>query len=130
VQDNGLAYPKGWKKINNIVWNDTTTDRTLVPDRMEALIQWYKTNKWTLFPLQLAIEFYYRFEKIHPFLDGNGRVGRLLMNKILLSYQFIPLTIFADNQTAHRLAFEKSSSDYVVPIYEFMLEQYIKTLKL
>lgn len=130
VQDNGLPYPRWWKRINNIVGNDTTTDHAMVAQRMEQLIQRYRENKKALFPLQLAIEFYYRFEKIHPFLDGNGRVGRMLMNKIMMQYDMIPITIFAENNTAHRLAFEKSSPDYLVPIYEFVIDQYVKTLKL
>jgi Fic family protein len=110
------------------VGNETTVDHELVPDYMDQLLQWRKDNKKTMFPLQLAIEFYYRFEAIHPFLDGNGRVGRMLMNKILIQLDMIPITIFADNSTAHRHAFEKSSPSYMLPMYEFMIDQYVKTL--
>jgi Fic family protein len=75
---------------------------------MRSLLLWYKENKKVLFPLHLAFEFHYRFERIHPFADGNGRIGRLLMNKILYDNKFIPLTIFSDNRRAYFRAFEKS----------------------
>ncbi len=54
-----------------------------VPDKMAALLRWYSSNKKKLHPLVLASHFHCEFEKIHPFVDGNGRVGRLLMNFIL-----------------------------------------------
>ena len=54
-----------------------------VPNKMASLLRWYSTNKKKLHPLILASYFHTEFEKIHPFVDGNGRVGRLLMNFIL-----------------------------------------------
>jgi len=54
-----------------------------VPDKMANLLRWYSTNKNKIHPLVLASYFHAEFEKIHPFVDGNGRVGRLLMNFIL-----------------------------------------------
>lgn len=54
-----------------------------VPKKMASLLRWYSTNKNKLHPLVLASYFHTEFEKIHPFVDGNGRVGRLLMNFIL-----------------------------------------------
>jgi Fic family protein len=54
-----------------------------VPDKMTALLRWYSSNKKILHPLVLAAYFHCEFEKVHPFVDGNGRIGRLLMNFIL-----------------------------------------------
>jgi Fic family protein len=54
-----------------------------VPKKMASLLKWYSTNKKKIHPLVLASYFHTEFEKIHPFVDGNGRVGRLLMNFIL-----------------------------------------------
>jgi len=54
-----------------------------VPDKVAGLLRWYSTNKKNLHPLVLTSHFHTEFEKIHPFIDGNGRVGRLLMNFIL-----------------------------------------------
>lgn len=54
-----------------------------VHQRMDSLVKWYSKNKGKLHPIILASSFHTEFEKIHPFVDGNGRVGRLLMNLIL-----------------------------------------------
>ena len=54
-----------------------------VPKKMSKLLRWYTQNKNKIHPLILASHFHTEFEKIHPFVDGNGRVGRLLMNFIL-----------------------------------------------
>ena len=54
-----------------------------VKDDMKLLLDWYSNNK-DLHPLVLAILFHHKFENIHPFSDGNGRTGRMLMNHILL----------------------------------------------
>ncbi|MBW2990202.1 Fic family protein [Candidatus Woesearchaeota archaeon] len=54
-----------------------------VPKEMRNLLSWYSRNKNTIHPLVVAAYFHTGFELIHPFVDGNGRVGRLLMNFIL-----------------------------------------------
>jgi Fic family protein len=54
-----------------------------VPKDMKNLLSWYTKNKNKLHPIIQAAYFHIGFEVIHPFVDGNGRVGRLLMNFIL-----------------------------------------------
>lgn len=54
-----------------------------VPNDMRDLLIWYSKNNDKIHPLVTAIYFHVGFEIIHPFIDGNGRVGRLLMNFIL-----------------------------------------------
>lgn len=130
LQENGWVYPRWYKKNNIIVGNAITIPPDEVNNAMRSLLLWYQSNKKILFPLQLAINFHYRFERIHPFQDGNGRIGRMLMNKILVQNDMIPLTIFAENRTWYFNAFEASSSDYMVPMYEYMIGQYEKTLEI
>ncbi len=60
---------------------------------LELLLKWYEKNKNKLHPLILAILFHHKFENIHPFSDGNGRTGRVLMNYILASFGYPPLII-------------------------------------
>jgi fido (protein-threonine AMPylation protein) len=55
----------------------------LVPDLMKDLVSWYRANVKKMHPFELAVLLHTRFELIHPFTDGNGRVGRALMNFIL-----------------------------------------------
>ncbi len=59
-----------------------TPVRYIKPD-VNLLIKWYNKNKKKLHPLVLSILFHHKFENIHPFSDGNGRTGRVLMNHIL-----------------------------------------------
>jgi Fic family protein len=67
-----------------------------VPLKMRELIEWFRANQAKLHPIELAALTHYRFEHIHPFLDGNGRVGRLLMNIILMQKGY-PLTVILKN---------------------------------
>ena len=60
---------------------------------MNLLLKWYGKNKGKLHPLVLASIFHHKFEKIHPFMDGNGRTGRMIMNYILLKYNLPPTII-------------------------------------
>jgi len=60
---------------------------------MNLLLKWYDENKDKLHPLVLAIIFHHKFEKIHPFMDGNGRTGRMIMNFILLKNNLPPTII-------------------------------------
>lgn len=64
-----------------------------VPDKMSGLLRWYSSNKKSLHPLVLASHFHTEFEKIHPFVDGNGRVGRLLINFIMCKNGFPMINI-------------------------------------
>ncbi len=61
-------------------------------EEMKKLINWYAKNK-NIHPFEFACLFHIKFEKIHPFRDGNGRVGRLLMNFILLKHKYPLLDI-------------------------------------
>ena len=64
-----------------------------IPGEMARLLKWYSINKNKLHPLVLDSYFHTEFEKIHPFVDGNGRVGRLLMNFILYKNKFPMINI-------------------------------------
>ncbi len=60
---------------------------------MNLLLEWSKKNKKKLHPLVFAAIFHHKFEKIHPFSDGNGRTGRMLLNYILIRDNYPPLII-------------------------------------
>jgi len=55
-----------------------------IENEMQKLIEWYNENKNTISPFELASWLHYHFVWIHPFIDGNGRVARLLMNLTLI----------------------------------------------
>ena len=70
----------------------SSTPWQFISGDIAELIKWYGKNK-NLHPLVLATIFHHKFEKIHPFFDGNGRTGRMLMNFILLKNNYPPLII-------------------------------------
>jgi len=125
--ENKIPYPKGFKKISNIVGNSQTVSPEEVEEELGNLLKWYKDNHNKIHPLILAFEFHRRYEFIHPFLDGNGRTGRLIMNKILMSNGYSPIIVYKDNKVAYFNSLEKSKEGKLKNYYQFMLEQTSKT---
>ena len=125
--ENKLPYPRGFKKIDNVVGNSTTTSAEEVEWELNNLLKWYHENKKKMHPFLLAFEFHRRYEFIHPFLDGNGRTGRFIMNKILISNKYSPIIVYKDNKTSYFNALEKSKEGKLKNYYQFMLEQANKT---
>lgn len=80
-----------YKRLPNEVGGRATTLPELVPKEMSALLAWYNGLKVVTF--NDIIEFHVRFESIHPFQDGNGRVGRLIMFKECLKNGIVPFII-------------------------------------
>jgi len=85
----------GYRKtdIRVIRSNFDATPAPYVKTDMDLLLKWYNQDKNKLHPLVLAVIFHHKFEKIHPFMDGNGRTGRILLNYILLKQGYPPLII-------------------------------------
>ena len=65
----------------------------VLEDDLNILIDWYKEKKLTMFPIELACHFHQKFVEIHPFIDGNGRVSRELLNFILIQNNYPRLVI-------------------------------------
>lgn len=85
----------------------------LVAKQMEDLFFWYNENKNVLHPVELSAEMHERLVTIHPFIDGNGRTSRLLMNLILLQNGF-PIAILkgdAENRLKYYSALESAQTE-------------------
>lgn len=80
-----------YKKMPNEVGGMATTMPEDVAAEMQALLAAYNTKK--VKTLEDILDFHVRFERIHPFQDGNGRVGRLIMFKECLKYGIVPFII-------------------------------------
>ena len=80
-----------YKKLPNTVGGIETTPPENVSKEIKSLLTWYKGIKKISF--EDIVEFHYRFETIHPFQDGNGRVGRLIMFKECLKNNIVPFYI-------------------------------------
>ena len=80
-----------YKKLANEAGNMKTSSPKQTPKDMQKLMDWY--NSLPKVTIKEIIEFHARFEKIHPFQDGNGRVGRIIAFKECLKKNIIPFII-------------------------------------
>lgn len=88
---------------------------------MKELVKFYdKNNKMN--PVELAARIHYRFEKIHPFGDGNGRVGRLIMNYILWHSRYPMLIIEYKKRKSYYRALQKDENGF----FSYFARRYLR----
>jgi Fic family protein len=106
----------------------------LLTGLMSDFVEWLAQADCALHPIEYASEAHYRFVSIHPFADGNGRTGRLLMNLLLLRAGFPIVSISKQNREAYINALytaQQSQDDLTLLlglIYEATREALIETL--
>lgn len=111
----------------------------LVEKQMEDYFIWYERNRLSLHPIVLAAEMHERLVTIHPFIDGNGRTSRLIMNMILLQNGFVIANIKGDN--ASRYSYYEALDEvqtsgnkdafirFIAEVEKQSLERYLSILK-
>lgn len=93
----------------------------LVEPQMEAWVR--DLQKTHLHPVVAASLFHLKFEAIHPFIDGNGRTGRLLVNFILMRAGYLPVSVKYEDRVAYYSAFTSFHRDGdAVPMTRIFLE--------
>ena len=93
----------------------------LVAPQMKAWVRDLKVTR--LHPLVAAAESHIRFEAIHPFIDGNGRTGRLLVNFVLMRSGYLPISVKYENRVAYYEAFTAYHRDgKIEPMVKIVLE--------
>lgn len=97
----------------------------LVTALLKELIDWYEKSKKKYSPVVLAVVVHNQFENIHPFQDGNGRVGRLLLNNILLKHDMPPVNIELKNRKEYYRALQEyQNNNNIRPSIELVLKEY------
>ncbi len=92
---------------------------------LKELIEWYGKNKKRYHPIVLAAVVHDQFETIHPFQDGNGRVGRLLLNNILLKHNMPPMNIELKRRHEYYSVLRAyQNQGNIRPTIEFILKEY------
>lgn len=92
---------------------------------LKELINWYNRNRNKYSPLVLAVVIHNQFETIHPFQDGNGRVGRLLLNNILIKHNLPPVNIGMVNRREYYEALRQyQHNGNIRPMIELVLKEY------
>lgn len=80
----------------------------LVKEQMENFIKWYDNDAQSLHPIERAAMVHIIFVGIHPFVDGNGRTSRLLLNLELMKNGYPPIIIRTDNRLNYYSALDKA----------------------
>lgn len=122
--------PNHVKTITGEIFRFATPEET--PAKMEELLKWYRENfdNPDLHPLVFSVEFHYRFIRIHPFDDGNGRIVRLLMNLVLMQKGFPPVIVKAKDKEEYFRSLQQADSGNIEPFYIFVGNQLTNSLNL
>lgn len=99
-----------YKKVPNEVGGKETTPPEKVAEEMHRLLSEYNRSDATKV-LDDLLDFHYRFESVHPFQDGNGRVGRLILFKECLKYNIVPFIISDDLKLFYYRGLQNWSSE-------------------
>lgn len=128
-EDMANGYVAGeYKQWRNQIANIQTTAPHEVPLRMLNLLSWYELQDKTL---RTMAEFHIRYERIHPFQDGNGRTGRVILFRECLKHDILPFIIEDINKAEYYQAlndvdalvdlFEKEQKEYIKEVLPFIL---------
>src|SRR3989338_4033683 len=103
----------------------------MVVKLLKDLVSLYNKSKSKYPPIVLAAVVHNQFENIHPFADGNGRVGRLLLNNILLKHNKPPVNIELKNRKEYYASLkEYENNGNIRPTIELILKEYRHLKKL
>ncbi len=96
-----------------------------IPTLLKGFFSWYSKNGKTMHPVELAARAHYRFGKIHPFGDGNGRVGRLIISYILKKGRYpLPIIDYKKRKSYYH-ALKKTENDFV----NYFIKRYLSRHK-
>jgi Fic family protein/predicted XRE-type DNA-binding protein len=103
-----------------------------VPSRMNALLDWYNAvkDRDELHPLIIAAIFHHEFVAIHPFDDGNGRMGRILMNFTLMREGYPPIVVPLKKRKEYYQSLGMADFKDFGPLTEYLAEHLMTSLSI
>nr|AQS29336.1 hypothetical protein [uncultured archaeon] len=104
-------------------------DASKVPQLVKNLVYWYKINKSKMHPFEMAIIFSIKFVSIHPFIDGNGRTSRLIMNFLLKKKKYPWINIYMKQRADYLKVVRRANDENYGPILEFCINILKENLK-
>lgn len=123
-------FPNSVRLENGTIFEYASPHDT--PILMGELIQWYRDEekKGELHPIVLAALFHYKFVRIHPFDDGNGRISRLLMNYVLFKNNLPPVVIQSSDKRNYLAALNRADAGDIEDFVKYVSEQLAWSLEL
>ena len=102
------------------------------PAKMHDLMEWYrqKSAHDDVEPILLAAEFHYRFIRIHPFDDGNGRTARILMNFILMQFGYPPAIIKTEVKQNYFAVLRQADAGVLEPFIAYIAANVVRSLEI
>ncbi|OYQ36620.1 hypothetical protein CHU92_09475 [Flavobacterium cyanobacteriorum] len=102
------------------------------PAEMAALMEWYnqKIQEKEVNPILLAAEFHYKFIRIHPFDDGNGRTARILMNFILMKFGYPPVIIKTEDKANYFSALQLADAGNIEAFVTYIAKNLVRSLQI
>jgi len=102
------------------------------PAKMTELLDWYKKKalEKEVNPILLAAEFHYKFIRIHPFDDGNGRTARILMNFILMQFGFPPIIIKTEDKANYFAALQMADAGNIEAFITYIAQNLYRSLEI
>lgn len=92
---------------------------------LRELVEWYENNKGRYPGLILGAVVHNQFENIHPFADGNGRVGRILLNNILIKHGLPPMNIGLRNRLEYYSSLQAYQKNHeLMPTIKLFMKEY------
>jgi Fic family protein len=115
-----------YKHIQNYIGEVYTTSHLFVKERMKELLAWIQQAYKEVDDFEVAFQSHAQFELIHPFIDGNGRVGRLLINWLLLLKGLSPIAIRSKRRNQYISALANAQRGKLEAIGVFLAEEYLE----
>jgi Fic family protein len=124
------TMPNHVKTVTGEMFYFATPEET--PAKMHDLLVWYneKNAQQNFNPILIAAEFHYKFIRIHPFDDGNGRTARILMNFILMQFHYPPVIVKTEDKANYFAALQLADAGNIEAFVEYIAQNLVRSLEI